>query len=312
MGLIKDWGKGVPILIFLLAFFAFSAQLGAHNTVPLQAEITRLESLMPGLTRNEQYNALMSLTRLYQLSGNSDAQFRTLERVLAIFPGDGRALIEQGQLFISVGEYERASEAAALLLSQEKEYLLMGRFILAQIEAFRSGNTRLLAALADDPDFYAYKSRIFYTLWALSGDSAWRNRLSAELPQSPEAQIAANAISSSPTPLWLLFPGRDNIQLAQTRTVTPPVAQTVTPIETRPTQSAALQTTALQTGLFGREENARALAENLRRAGFTPEISRRNVNGNDFWAVTVPGGSDMNITMQRLRNAGFDSFPVRP
>ena len=168
MGLINakgDQGMGnrerSPRCLILLLFFllipAF-ALAEAQNTVDLGAEITRLESLVPGAARGEQYNVLMSLARLYQLSGNSEAQLRSLERVLAIFPGDGRALIEQGRLFISMAEYERASEAAAALLSKEKEYLLMGRFLLAQIEAFRSGNIRLLAALVDDPDFSAYKS----------------------------------------------------------------------------------------------------------------------------------------------------------
>ena len=303
----------VLFFIFLLAFFTFPALANSQDTVPLTAEITRLESFVPGAPRSEQYNALMSLARLYQLSGNSEAQLRSLERALALFPGDGRALVEQGRLFISMGEYERASEAAAALLSKEKEYLLSGRFLLAQIEAFRSGNMRLLAALVDDSDFSAYKSGIFYTLWTLSGDSEWRNRLTTEFPQSPEAKIAANVVSSSPTPLWLLFPGRDSIRLAEPQraapvTIVSPVVQTPAPIaQTGTPQSGQL----LQTGLFGREENARGLADTLRRAGFASEISRRNVSGNDFWAVLVPGGSDMNATMQRLKNAGFDSFPVR-
>jgi len=290
------------VFTFLFVIFPIFAQVESPNTVNLDTEISRLESFLPGAAREEQYNALISLARLYQLSGNRDAQLRSLERVLALIPGDGRALVEQGRLFISMGEYDRASEAAAALLSKEKEYLLMGRFLLAQIEAFRSGNIRLLAALADDPDFSAYKSGIYYTLWTLSGDSVWRNRLSAEFPQSPEAQIAASAVSSSPTPLWLLYPGRDSIRLTE-----PQLAeQAPTP------NSGVTQTAILQTGLFGREENARALVENLRRAGFASEISRRDVSGSVFWAVLVPGGSDMNATMQRLRDFGFDSFPIRP
>ena len=303
-------------LIFLLFLIpAFSVLAEAQNTASLEAEISRLENLVSGAAREEQYNALISLSRLYQLSGNRDAQLRSLERVLALIPGDGRALVEQGRLFISMGEYDRASEAAAALLSKEKEYLLMGRFLLAQIEAFRSGNIRLLAALTDDTDFSAYKSGIYYTLWTLSGDSVWRNRLSAEFPQSPEAQIAASLVSSSPTPLWLLFPGRDSIRLTEPQYAeqASTTLAAVTPVPQTPAHGSGLtQTAVLQTGLFGREENARALVDSLRRAGFASEISRRNVSGSVFWAVLVPGGSDMNVTMQRLRDSGFDSFPVRP
>jgi hypothetical protein len=67
----------------------------------------------------------------------------------------------------------------------------------------------------------------------------------------------------------------------------------------------------LQTGVFSREANARTQAENLRKAGFTASITRKMVNGTEHWAVTVPAGQDTNRTIQELKRAGFDSFPVR-
>jgi len=317
-------------LFFILPFFLLGpifAQTEMQNTVSLEAEIARLENLARGAAGTEQHNALMTLTRLHQLSGNTDAQLETLARVVTLFPNNGQALVEQARLFISIGEFENAAATAAALLSREKEYLLMGRFLLAQVEAFRSGNTRLLAALAVDPDFSAHKSAIFYTLWKLSDDQYYRERLTTEFPQSPEARIIANTASSSPTPLWLLFPGRDSIRLAEPLPVAPTITAPVVtsppaiaspPVVTAPpaTQagtpySAQSQRPALQTGLFGREANARAMADRLARAGFQASVSRRNVNGSAFWAVTVPGGNDMNATIQRLRAAGFESFPVR-
>jgi hypothetical protein len=53
------------------------------------------------------------------------------------------------------------------------------------------------------------------------------------------------------------------------------------------------------------------MAERLQRAGFTPAISRKPVNGAEHWVVTVPGGPDPNKTAQDLARAGFDSFAVR-
>ena len=293
MALIKGL---LVIVLFLPACFPAFAQTNPYGTVSLAGEISRLEGLVQSAAPQEQYNALMTLARLYQLSGDADAQLRSLERLLALFPGDGQVLLEQGRLFLSIGEHEKAATVAAVLLSLEKQYLLEGRYLLAQIEAFRSGNTRLLEALLDDDDFSSHKGGIYYTLWKLSDDSAWMSRLRSEFPQSPEAQIAVNAIASPVTPLWLLYPGRDSIQLAAPSPVMPAAGQT--------------QTTVLQTGLFGSEGNASALAERIRRAGFEPETSRRHVNGNDFWAVTVPAGSDINATIQRLRTAGFESFPI--
>jgi cell division septation protein DedD len=67
----------------------------------------------------------------------------------------------------------------------------------------------------------------------------------------------------------------------------------------------------LQTGLFSREANANAHSEALRKAGFSATISRKQVNGIDHWAVTVPAGQDSKKTIQDLKNAGFDSFPIK-
>jgi cell division septation protein DedD len=67
----------------------------------------------------------------------------------------------------------------------------------------------------------------------------------------------------------------------------------------------------LQTGAFSREANARAQAEALRKAGFTATVSRRLVNGAEDWVVRVPAGQNPNKTIQDLKKAGFDSFPVK-
>ena len=294
--------------VFLLfAFFPLFAQ-----NVSLTGEISRLEKLSssPGV---ERYNAFLSLARLQQLSGNPEAALKAYEGALAAFPGDGLLLLEQGRLLISLGEYEKASVAVAALLArdQDREIVIQGRYLFAQLEAFRSGNTQILAALAKEADFAEYRSGIYYTLWKLTALSSWRTGLVAEFPQSPEAKIAAAAagVDSAPTPLWLLFPGRDSIQLSA------PPASTSAPVGSGGSdtliETTVLQTSVLQTGLFGREENAKALAERLKNAGFEPIVSRRQVNGNDHWAVLVSGGRDMNATIQRLKTAGFDSFPVK-
>jgi cell division septation protein DedD len=66
----------------------------------------------------------------------------------------------------------------------------------------------------------------------------------------------------------------------------------------------------LQTGLFSREENAAALAERLRRAGFSPMVSKKTINGSEHWAVGVIPGPDPSKTMLLLKDQGFESFPV--
>jgi cell division protein FtsN len=66
----------------------------------------------------------------------------------------------------------------------------------------------------------------------------------------------------------------------------------------------------LQTGLFSREENAQAAVSRLAAKGFAATISQKPVNGVVYWAVSVAPGEDSNRTIMRLKDAGFESFPV--
>lgn len=299
----------------------------------LAAEISRLERLVSGGSAplssppREQYDAFLTLTRLHCLAGNPEAALACLERALKFFPADGGLLFEQARLLISTGEFEKAAVCAAALLGKggDAEYLRQGRLLFAQIEAFRSGNIRPLADLAAEGDFSAARGAgLYYTLWKISGDNAWKVRLAGEFPRSPEARIAAASGGAAATaagsaaavvpgaaPLWLLFPGRESIGAGA---VPPGAVQTAPQASTPPALSGTAPSppaTALQTGLFAREENAQALARRLGNSGFEPRIVRRTVSGGDYWAVHVSGGSNVNAMIKKLKDAGFDSFPVK-
>jgi tetratricopeptide (TPR) repeat protein len=291
--------------MFLGVFPPLFAQNAGSGPVSLGVEIARLERLASGSGR-ERYDACMLLARLYKLSGNSEEALKACEGALAVSPGDGRAILEQCRLLVSMGEYEKADAALRSLpgsITQPlnaggRELFTQARYLAAQIAAFRSGNTQPLSALAEDPEFAEYRSGIYYTLWKLTDQASYKTLLSAQFPQSPEAGIASGTVAFAPNPLWLLFPGRDSIVPSAPQPAVP--AQSTAPVPSR----------VLQTGLFSREANANSQAEALRRAGFEPRINPRRVNNNDYWAVTVPGGRDINAEIRKLKDAGFDSFPV--
>ncbi|MDR2028472.1 MAG: SPOR domain-containing protein, partial [Treponema sp.] len=122
----------------------------------------------------------------------------------------------------------------------------------------------------------------------------------------------------APSAIWFLFPGRESLTLA------PPAANGPAGAAACGRQPSSLPEAAaspgsgpggdgpraLQTGLFSREENAKAMAARLSAAGFSPAIVPRKVNDADYWAVTVPPEADSNRTILRLKEAGFESFPV--
>ena len=321
--------------LFLFVFFSFlsffpvfsqSGSLGVGAAVSLSSEISRLEILTKsssGADQNqsiELYRSFLSLARLYRLQGNTDAALKSIEDALTVFPGDGRFLAEQGRLLISVGEYEKAIPPVntLLLFGHDHEFFLQGRYLGALLEAFGRGNTQPLAALAEENAFSLYRGQIYYTLWMLTGLSSWKTRLSAEYPLSPEAKIVSGSLSSVPTPLWLLFPGRNSLGLTATTALPPAGSSSPPPAQAGAVQAAPVQAgtapsgtaRVLQTGLFSSAENAAAMVEQLRKAGFETSVYSRKVNGNDFWAAGVSYGSDMNAMILKLKNAGFDSFPV--
>ena len=169
----------------------------------------------------------------------------------------------------------------------------------------------------------------------------WKARLLAEFPQSPEGRIAASLITVKPGPLWLMLPAPQTIfsTLSAAQPAVPSLAipaapaspvvpaspppaapppplappSTSPPVAPPPVVSppaSAPSTRLLQTGLFSSEANARRQAEQLKTAGFSSGINQRLSNGKVFWSVTVPAGANMNQTIQELKKAGFDSFPL--
>jgi hypothetical protein len=333
----------------VLLCFSLGAPLFGQSPVLLGTEIQRLQGILekPGTGGAEKHDALRRLARLRELSGSMEGAAEFWVRAAA--EGEGRdddALLRGAHAFAAMGEWEKAEEAVkALLLSAAgRETLLEARLLGAQIEGFRSGNGAVLVSLLDNRDYDPLKPAIYYTLWKIQGDEAWKNRLLAECSRSPEGRIAAGdtvSVSALPRAMWLLLPGRTGFS-----TVTPgpaagaaaasPVpanaAGTSVPGRSSPADAgspagpapgpsamAAAPSPAgnaeepaalLQTGLFSREANARVMAERLRNAGFRPALSRRNVKGTGYWAVTVEPGGDMGQTILRLKDAGFESFPV--
>jgi len=167
----------------------------------------------------------------------------------------------------------------------------------------------------------------------------------------PEKNKNSPVISAVQSPLWLLFPGavssapsqppppkpaapvespKPSAPAEQPKSAVPteqpkpaasveppkpaapaePLGPTIAPIPAKPAAPAAAAV-VLQTGLFSKEANAHAQSDALRKAGFTAAISRKLVNGTEYWAVTVPAGQNTNKTIQELKKAGFDSYPVK-
>jgi hypothetical protein len=310
--------RGLILCSSLLLFFCFHAvsplysQSSTPSEVPttlLAAEIQEIEKLLalPAIKGPEKRQASMHLARCYALSGNiAMAAQAWIDAAFAEQGGrDDNSLLKGVTFYIALGEYEKAEAGikTVLLSSSDPERLLEARYLNAQNEAFFRGNLQMLVSCIDNELYADYLPQIYYTLWRLSGDETYRTKLCAEFPQSPEALIARTndaqgriRISAAASPLWLLFPGRLGIEDAS--------AEEKTAVQTGGVKQI------LQTGIFDKEENARALAEKLRGAGFKPVIVNP-VNANGKWIVGIdPAGTHVNTLIKQLKDKGFDSFPI--
>ncbi|MDR2607930.1 MAG: SPOR domain-containing protein [Treponema sp.] len=319
------------LLLLLLSGFPLRAQEGG---VALGAEIQRIEkNLKSGaFSPAEKHQALVKLARLQELSGNLEAAAKTWGEAAVAEQGrqDEKSLFRKARCLAAMGDWEGAS---ALVSPGSGDQALRpeARYLEAQIEAFRSSDTSALLALLDYPGFAEIKPLIYFSLWKITGNGNWSSRLRSEYPESPEARIAAGegpnqgsggsgagpgkkaAVYIKPSPLWLLMPGRASFSLEPVPSS--PAAKTAGSASpavknTQAASQAAGRETLLQTGLFGREENARSQAARLAEKGFAAELSRRTVNGNEYWVVLVKAGQDANRMMLSLKDAGFESFPV--
>ncbi|MDR3139335.1 MAG: SPOR domain-containing protein [Treponema sp.] len=277
------------------------------------------------LSGTERRGAFEGLARLYHLSGDMEGAAKAWTDAAFAEPGyreDGD-LLEGAACFIALGEMDKAeaSVQTVLLTGRDEKALFKARYLEAQLAAFKSADTSALIALIDNPGYGEWKPAIYYTLWEISGAGTYKSRLLAEYPQSPEARILRGdeAVNAGALALWLLFPGREGISLGTPSSLSSEGSSPIRePEPEAPNRRASPENlapdaggTALQTGLFSREENARAMAERLKAAGFEARLARRVLEETVYWAVNVSPGPDINQTIRKLKEEGFESFPVK-
>ncbi|GHV74406.1 hypothetical protein AGMMS49940_17080 [Spirochaetia bacterium] len=338
MALINFRPLVLPALILFLAG-TVSAQSG------LATEIGNIETKLgsSALSAAERRESYIRLAQLQRLSGNVDVSARAWREAGLSDPEnrDDRCFLESALCYLTLGEFDAAADALRGILAGGRDTAAIrdAYYIAALIEVFRRGSPDALYTLLGKPEFHDYRPAIYYTFWRLFGDGAYKAQILSEFPKSPEAGILqgemtmtanSNAVGNTVSgvrvsalnrPLWFFYPGRGSVTIGAAVPASPaggpltlgPTVSSVRAGETLPTAAAASASAgprALQTGIFNREENARAMAARLVSRGFTAELSQKPINGVTHWTVNIPAGENANQTMLALKDAGFESFPV--
>jgi len=334
--------KTVFFILITITACAFGRQtIFAQTGLALETEIKKIEILASkqGISAVERHDALVSLARLRQLSGDIEGAAKNWFSAAGAIPDklDEDALLSCAYCLSAMGEWDRAITALEPLLLKSQR----ARFLYATVKAIKTDDLSELVSLADNPDYSQTKVEILFVLWKLTnGESStqWRQRLVNEFPQTPEGRLATGNSSAivKPSPFWLLASGLDSLPILAsekqsgtvvakatnvqtTATQATPVAQTTTVKSSTPVAQAsqssspqtAVSTVKLQTGIYSRQDNAQAQVAKLKQAGFTSAIEQRIVNGKEMWVVTVSANTDQGSAINELRSAGFESFPVK-
>ena len=299
-----------------------------YITDEFRAAVTDLEA--SSADAGKKHEAYTRLARLLYLSGDIEKAAVAWENAAHANPEkrDDTALAESAACYVSIGDWDKADAIVKLLLltsRDDKNISARTVYLHGQIEALHNGNTAVLGAIAENPEYILYRPAIYYTLWQASGDNGYRTKLVTEFPDSPEAVAdGPNAphVSVLQTAHWLLFPGRGEFRAAAAPGDVRPDAGGELPPNPPAGPSTGQQAYAspaavsrpLQAGLYRSRENAALQAERLKADGFNAALARRVVDGTSYWAVSVniPEGATVKNTIARLKERGFEAFPPVP
>ena len=155
--------------------------------------------------------------------------------------------------------------------------------------------------------------QVLLTLWHITGEKSFSDRLKNEYPKSPESAIVKGQAQTLPAPFWYFVP--------RSSTSTPDVELTGTVVEKKENpakdkassdKTAEKQEKILrqQLGLFKDRSNAQGLVDRLKDKGFTATItSELRPSGTTYYIVTVDENSKGTMG-DELRTAGFECYPV--
>ena len=172
------------------------------------------------------------------------------------------------------------------------------------------------------------RCEVLFTLWYVTEDEQWRSLLKKDYPHRPEAAIAEGNGSVMAMPFWYFMPraslassggaavAASAVTSASTASLTPNLAASSTAKEEKTAGAAAAagKKPALvreQIGFFRKLENAEKLVERAAKSGFTAYYySELRSSGTEYYIVVVDEDESGSMG-NKLRNAGFDCYPIK-
>lgn len=169
----------------------------------------------------------------------------------------------------------------------------------------------ILKTYAELDSMKTVRPSILLTLWHLTGEGKYSEKLKTGFPKSMEAAIVKGEVQILPSPFWYFVPktGSDLPELdigtasdssSSSKNISSQTAETGT------NEKIVKQ----QLGLFRDKANAEKLSEQVKEKGFSPEIDmEKRPSGTTYYIVVVRENKEGTIGKQ-LKTVGFECYPV--
>ncbi len=206
------------------------------------------------------------------------------------------------------------------IIAHVKLYEQWSALCKAKNESDTKEAVALLKAYSDLDSMSSVKASVLLTLWHLTGDAVYSDRLKKAFPNSMEASIVKGEVQILPTPFWYFVP-RSGVDLPDIKNEDIATSSEAAPVAPEPApkkesapeksnKSSSEKIVRQQLGLFKDKVNAQALVDKVKAKGFDAKItSELRPSGTTYYIVIVDENKDGTIGKE-LKTAGFECYPV--
>lgn len=191
-----------------------------------------------------------------------------------------------------------------------KVYEIWAKLCDAQSEEDLEESVALLKAYSTMSNMKSQLPAVLFTLWYVNNDSDAAEQLKKKFPQSPEANVVNGTNSVMPTPFWYFVPRKGNALAKANDSKASAIVPEKTTAPSKSENVKEEKVKRLQTGLFGKKENASAMVQRLKEKGFSAYIEEeKRPSGNIYFLVIVDENESGTMGLM-LKTAGFDCYPI--
>lgn len=286
--------------------FAASALASAASLGTIDDELWLLEMLAAKASAADQKKILVTQrASMLELAGRYGDAAAVWESAVTMIPGksDSGALLSAAACRLASGDIDGASGLVTALsfTPAEAETRALADVLAGWVALSRGDRQRAAAAARAGSDSASPRVAIgalFLGVAATDGADrdAFRGMLSRRYPAlTDEAAVSSLSLLTAST----------MVSAVATPAIVP-VAPPVAPPTVDDDASAAVN--YYQVGAFKDQANARALAQKLEKLGLV--VSYRLRSKKDLYVVFVETGADTSATILRLKDAGYEAWPL--